>query len=240
MKFATAKEHRDFFQKHGWIEFEGFISDEQLALTNQAIDQVLEERLKVSSGRLGLLSSEKFFLEGRDLWRSNQTLRKLAAQPRFVEISSELIEKKPLRLGYDQLLPGHVKTEFSEPTQQVYSRFLEQTANLEDVSCLKGVVCGLILSLGGNQGGSQEKNSSEGINIFPNQPGRVIFFRPNILINWNDLHNYPGQRFYMIVYTQAFAYYHLQPNDPHTHFLKRIGYIFNDKLNDKLHPIIYR
>jgi hypothetical protein len=240
MKFATAKEHRDFFQKHGWIEFDGFISDEQLALANQAIDQVLAERLKISSDRLGLLSSEKFFLEGRDLWRSNQTLRKLAVQPRFVEISSDLIEKKPLRLGYDQLLPGYIKSEFLAPAQQVYSHFLEQTANLEDVSCLKGVVCGLILALGGKQERVPEKISSDGINIFPSQPGRVIFFKPNLLVNWNDLYNHAGQRFYMIVYTQAFAYYQLQPKDPHTHSLKRIGYVFNDKLNDKLNPIVYR
>lgn len=240
MKFATAKEHRDFFQKHGWIEFEGLISDEQLVLVNQAIDQVLAERLNVSSDRLRLLASENFFLEGRDLWRSNQTLRKLVTQARFAEIASELIEKRPLRLGYDQFFPARIKTQFSQLTHQVYSHFLEQTAHLEDISCLQGVVCGLILALGGKSDVASEEGPSDGIDIFPSQPGRVIVFKSNALVNWNNLYVHEGQRFYLIVYTQAFAYYQLQSRDPHTHALKRLGYIFNDKLNDKLHPIVYR
>ena len=31
MKLSTAKEHRDFFHKNGWIEFEEFLSNENLA-----------------------------------------------------------------------------------------------------------------------------------------------------------------------------------------------------------------
>lgn len=240
MKFATAKEHRDFFQIHGWIEFEGFITNDQLTLVKQAIDQVLVEQLNLSSDQMHKLSSEKLFLHGRDLWRSNSLLQKFVAQPRFVEIASELIEKKPLRLGYDQFLPTCNKIQFNQPTEQVYSHFLEHTANLESVSCLQGVICGLIVALDDKQNVPSEENSAEGIDIFPSQAGRVIFFKPTILVNWSDLYQHVGQSFYLIVYTQAFAHYQLQPQDPHTHALKRLGYVFNDKLNDKLHPIIYR
>lgn len=242
MKFATAKEHRNFFQNHGWIEFEEFISNDQLVLINQAIDQVLAERLNVSSDRLRLLPSDQFYLQGRDLWRSNQTLRKFITQIRFGEIASELIEKKPLRLGYDQLFPGRQPTQISESSLQVYPHFLEHTNTLEAVSCLQGVIGGLMVALGGKQeeDGASEKIPAEGIDIFPSRPGHVIFFRPNVPINWNHLYAHAGQRYYLIVYTQASAHYQLQPQDPHTHSLKRLGYVFNDKLSDKLNPIVYR
>lgn len=243
MKFATAKEHRDFFQKQGWIEFEGILSNDQLTLANQAIDQVLAERLNTPLERLHLLPSEKIYLQGRDLWRSHAGLQKLAIQTRFAEIVAELIEKRPLRLGYDQCFPARHALPLASETASVYSHFLEKTLSLEAVSCLQGVACGVLFALGGKESPTSIEKSTEereGIDVFPSQPGHAIFFQPQVPINWSYLYTHPGQRFYLIVYTLASAYYQLQPQDPHTHALKRLGYVFNDKLSDKLNPIIYR
>lgn len=240
MKFAIAKEHRDFFRKQGWIEFEDFLSADQLVQANQAIDQVLAERLQLHVEQLNQLSSESSYLQGRDVWRSNPFLRKLVTQPRFAEIASELIETKPLRLGYDQVLPAPYSFKFSQPKQQVYAHFIEQTTSLEAVSCLQGVLCGLILALKQPEE-PREGSAVEGINIFSTQSASAIFFQPTVPINWSALFSCrPGERFYLIVYTEAMARYHLQPQDPHTHALKQLGYVFNDKLNDHLHPIVYR
>lgn len=239
MKFATAKEHRDFFQKNGWIEFDEFLSADQLDLTNSAIDRVLAERLNKTPAELRFASSEDLYLQGRDVWRMNPQLRKLVTQTRFAEIASDLIEKKPLRLGYDQLLPTRNKDQKMDDSKHVYATFLEQTANLEAVSCLRDVSCGLVLSLGASQEGVSEL-ASEGIDIFPRKAGNVIFFRPDAPVKWDNLYTHQGERYYLIVYTQATAHYILQPHDPHTHALKRLGYIFNDRLKDNLHPIVYR
>lgn len=242
MKFAVAKEHRDFFQKQGWIEFEGVVTSDQLVAVNQAINLVLGERLNVTNEEgLRLLPSEQFYLHGHDLWRSNPLLRKFVSQIRFAEIAAELIEKKPLRLGYDQLFPARQKqqTLYSKSASQIYTLFLEQTAQLEAVSCLQGLACGLVVSLGG-QDVPQEKTVAEGIDIFPKEPGNVIFFQTTVPIKWDRLYAHPGGRYYLIVYTYASAHYLLQPQDPHTHALKHLGYVFNDKLSDKLNPVIYR
>jgi hypothetical protein len=240
MKFATAKEHRDFFQKKHWIEFEGLLSKEQLALVNQTIDQVLAERLNVPAEKVRLLPSEKFYLHGRDLWRHNLVLQKLATRTRFAELATELIEKKPLRLGYDQLFPECHQPPFSQQTAPVYSHFLERTASLEAVSCLQGIACGIMVALGGQENLPAEHALSKGIDVYPNQPGNLIFFQPRVEVDWGRLYAHLGQRFLMIVYTQAFAHYQLQPQDPHTHALKRLGYVFNDRLSDRLNPIVYR
>jgi hypothetical protein len=238
MKFATSKEHRDFFQKNGWIEFEDFISNEQLALVNQAIDQVLAERLKTSSDRLHSFSAEQFYLHGHDLWRSHPVLQKLATQKRLAEIAAELIEKRTLRLGYDQLFPCASKLQAN--VQNVYMKFLGQTANLQAVSSIQEVSCGLLISLDQGEEEGGEEISSDEPDIFPRKPGHVIFFQPGLDIRWEKIFQHPEQRFYLLVYTQAVAHYQLQPGDPHTHSLKRLGYVFTDRLNDKLHPIVYR
>lgn len=240
MKFAINKEHRIFFEKYGWIEFEDLLSNEQLALANRAVDQVLTARLNVCPEELHLSSNEKFYLQGRDLWRSNAFLHRLTTQMRFVEIGAELIKKKPLRLGYDQLFPACYQMPFFQETSTSYSRFLEQISSLEKVSCLQGIAYGLLFALGGKEKiKSESEIPLEGIDIFPSQPGYAIFFQPHILVNWSHLYKHLGQRFYLVVYTFAAAHYYLQPKDPHTHLLKRLGYIFNDQLNDKLNPIVY-
>lgn len=243
MKFATSKPHRDFFHKNGWIEFDDLLSEEQLSLANQAIDQVLEERLKISKQKLSTVSAEVAYAHGRDLWRSHSGLKKIAVQTKFGEITAELIETKPLRLGNDQvfIMPEKISVS-SEPS--VFSDFLNKTISLEEASCLHGVVSGVVFALNdGNADSVAEKASEqtqEGIDVFPVKAGNAIFFRANVQVNWHCLSMHTGQRFYMIVYTESSSFYRLQPKDPHTHALKRLGYVFNDRLLDKLNPIVCR
>lgn len=239
MKFATAKEHRVFFQKQGWIEFEGLLSNEQLTLANQAIDQILTERLKTTPDQLNLVSSEDLFVKGHDLWRSHAVLRKLATHVRFAEIAAELTEKKSLRLGYDQLFVVQHPFQISQQEPPLYSDFLSKTLSLEAVSCLSEVECGLLFALGGQEDSISE-TKAEGIDVFPHKAGQAIFIHPHLPIQWKNLYAHVNQRFYLIVYSALSARYQLQVQDPHTHDLKRLGYVFNDKLNDKLHPIVYR
>jgi hypothetical protein len=236
MKIAIAKEHRDFFQQKGWIEFENFLSPETVAQFNQHIDQVLSERLE--NQKLTHARSDELFMKGRDLWRSSSDLRKLTCQPRFAEIASELMEKKPVRLGYDQLFPARHTSSYSQ-TGQVYTKFLQLTAALDDISCIRGLLCGLMICLSAPLKNA-ESTPLEEIDIFPSAVGNAVFFQPHIPVDLSQLKEHPDQRYYLIVYTENQAQYYLQPQDPHTHVLKHLGYGFNDKLFDKLNPIVYR
>ncbi|MBA2368126.1 MAG: hypothetical protein H0V82_03775 [Candidatus Protochlamydia sp.] len=245
MKFAIAKEHRDFFHKKGMIEFEEFLASDQLALFNQCVDEALSNRLGKQQENLKLQLSEALYLEGRDLWRSNKQLHKLVTQPRFAEIASELIEKKPLRLGYTQFFPSNFEVQFDRDYKGIYRHFIQQTIDLQSVSCLENVACGLMICLGKPgqaklEAGVKENEEEKGIDIFPWQPGQVVYFQPEVPVDWQKLSRHSGFRFFLIVYTETYSHYLLKPEDPHTHFLKHQGYIFNDKLVDRLHPIVYR
>lgn len=234
MHFVTAKEHRDFFSKMGWIEFAEVLSLSQLEKLNQGIDEALALRFQLSPDQLKYLSSEKLYLQGRDLWRSHLPLRKFLTQPQFAALASELTGIHPLRLGYDQLLPARPEKArlYSAPEEGVYAQFLDTTFSLQEISCLEGIACGVIVSLKGSD--SRETT----LEPFPRAPGHVLFFLPNRPIEWQHLYAYPKGRFYLIVYTHSVAHYRLQPSDPHLHALKHLGYIFNDPLNDRLNPII--
>lgn len=240
MKFATSKEHRDYFNQNGLIEFETFLSPEHVSQLNQSIDQALAQRLNCPSSQLKQMTSEQLFLNGRDVWRVEDKIRRLISQPHFGEIASELLGKKPIRLGYDQLLPARHYAAMKRPS--VYGTFLEQSASLEEISCLDHLLCGLIICLSPETEDSQPTDLPplEGMDIFPSQPGHAIFFQPQAKINLSSLYRHPGQRFYLVVYTQANAHYYLQLRDPHTYALKHLGYIFQDPLKDKLNPVVLR
>lgn len=227
MKFSIAKEHKDFFEKEGWIEFEEIVTDAQINQFNQAIDQALNKRL---NRKLDKVSQEEIFAAGRDLSREHDALRKLVTQPRLAEIASSLVEKKPLRLGYDQLLPAFTPSLFHDLEPQSYEKFINLAGNLEAVSSVNNVAAGVIICLG-------PKSDEEPL-LF--NKGHVVFFNPQAPLALVRLKSHPGQRYLLIVYTEKVSNYILQPEDPHTHDLKKLDYVFNDKLSDKTHPIVHR
>jgi hypothetical protein len=213
MKFTTAKEHRDFFQKQGWIEFEDLISSEQITAIQQQVEQTVMSRLPRSH-----MSLEEGYMQGHDLWRSNSLLRKWATHPKLAQIASELIEKKPLRLGYDQFFPSSLKQ--GQSIHKVSCKTplsLKEIASLEEVSSIDGISCGLMLCLKVADDHNEKTLPPEGINVFPSTQGHVIFFRPTYPVNWGSLFDYPNRAFYLITFTCENAYYEANPYDPHTH-----------------------
>jgi hypothetical protein len=236
MKVAVAKQDRNFFQKKGWIEFEDFLTSDQVVLLHQTIDQALAERLQIPITKLSKQNAAICYLQGHDLWRQHAALHQFVIQTRFGEVINELIGKKILRLGYDQLFP-------SSSQALLYAPFVAHTPSLDAVSSLNGIVCGVMIALEETEqpiAGEEKTHETEGIDIFPSQRGYVRFFLPHLPINWSRLYKGYAERFYLIAYTRSLSFYHLEPKDPHTHALKHLGYIFNSQLTDKLNPIIYR
>ncbi len=225
MRFAVDKNHRDFFQKEGIIEFEGIFTPEQVAALNQGVDQVLSVRCPKER------SYEKLFMAGRDLWRDNEELRKFVIHGRLTDTVAELVEQRPLRLAYDQLFPACP----ARVVDNVYTQFLKQQGSLADVSCIEGILCGVMIPLG--QG--QENEIEEG-NIFSSQLGNAIFFQGTKSISFEQMLKHTGQRFLLVAYASTGAIYRHQERDPHTQALKRLGYRFGERLSDKFHLIVAR
>lgn len=235
MKFAVASEHRDFYQKNQLIEFNDLLSADQLAELNKQIDEHIASKLGIPAYKVKNASPEAQFNAGRDLWRVNEQLKRMITMPKLAEIGSELIEYKPLRMGYDQLFPETKPLFDPFAVKATYSQFVNRQRSLHEVSCLRDIACGLLVCLAG-----PEQMKSETQSIFSKTPGSGVYFNPELSVDFSEIEEYGNHRYILIVYGRGSSVYALNQDDPHTHALKHLGYVFGDKLNDKLNPIIYR
>lgn len=168
MRFTTSFEHRDFFSKNGYIEFEQLISLDECAL------------LRSKTADL-------------DLWRQDPLVKKISLRSQYGEIASELSHKKILRIGFDLLLDHSQTFPLLESSIQPFM--------------------GVLIIL------SEEKM------------GSVLFFEPH----------YPlpkAEKAFLIVYCESKTLYQFKKNDPYTHHLKKLGYVFGDLIKSHTHPLI--
>jgi hypothetical protein len=224
MKFAVDSAHRDFFKNHRMIEFASFFSPEQIEQLYQLIRHSLSSRLNLEKA-----SSAQLFMAGRDLWRTDDALRKLVAKSKLADIAADLTEERAIRLGYDQYLPPPpLHLDKADPDQPYIKLLQRQETTLEAISSFEGLLCGVMIGL--------QPAPHQDSPLFPILPGHVVYFDPTAPLN---LALGKGE-YLLIVYTRAKAIYILQPDDPHTHALKRLGYVFGDTLSDKWHPMLKR
>ena len=231
MKFAIVKEQRDFFNRQGQIEFDALINSQQIEEIQGAINFGVAERLGIPAGLLYKSSPLNTYVSSHDMWRTNPFIKKIVTGQKLAEIASELIEYKPLRLGYDQYFPFD-KVRYSADAP--YTDLFQPPLSLEVRSCLDKVVCGLVICLSGDGATSQEGT------IFPTTPGNGTFFLPHRELDFSTLKGNDVYRYLLIVYVEKATHYVHNDKDPQGHFNKQLGYVFGDRLLDKYHPIVYR
>lgn len=232
MKFATSSEHRDFFYKNGLIELEGLVSPAQLVEINKSIDESLEKRL---AKPLRKATSEEVFSAGRDLWRISDVLKRLSTNSRMAQLATELTGTRNLRLGYEQFFPETKRLFDSQALPGTYYSYVRQQKTLNEISCLQDIACGLLLCLSGTPTETADKQT-----IFSSTPGNGVYFNPQLAIDFNAIELSGNQRYLLIVYAEASSVYLLNESDPHTHALKHLGYVFGDKLHERLNPTVFR
>ncbi len=213
MKYSLAKEHRDFFEKEGWIEFEGLISPKQVQEANAQIDHVQNRQ--------------------RDLHLDIPAVKKIAVLKTIGEIGTELMRIKSVRLGYDQLLENdpHDKA-FGKGVNRYLN--LPEGKNLREISCLQGVNFGALVCLKNDLPDDQKKNP------FPTQPGHVAFIRPEHPLSFKILAFPLPQRYLLIAYAVPNAVYIAQELDPYGYHMKELGYVYGDKLKEKHYPTVVK
>lgn len=101
MKFALAKEHREYFAQNHYIEFDEVLTGKEIATLTKHVRELLKLRLKQKGGS-SIASPHEFFLLGRDLWRDDPTIQKILFQRKLGETAASLFKQPLLRLAFDQ------------------------------------------------------------------------------------------------------------------------------------------
>ncbi len=129
--------------------------------------------------------------------------------------------KALMRRVYAEIALGLVDKDY---LRLVYSQTLvspltaEQT--LQDISSFSMLEVGMIIVL-----------ESESV-----KPGSGIFLTPDC-----PFERLPSfTKGVLVVYAAQESRYIFNPNDPHTHYLKKLGYGFGDNLNVTTHPLLYK
>lgn len=184
MKFAISQDQRDFFRKNGWISFSDLLDSKELDSLKAGIEVALKPAPRKS-----------LFQQGRDLWRKDERIKKIVQSRRLVDFAFELVQKKPIRLAFDQWIPANSK-------------------EINEHSSINNLLGIFIISLADGSGS---------------------FYLPS-----TPLPSFENDPCLMIAYCDKYSQYLYEEADPQVHFLKSLGYVFGDRLNDQLHPILLR
>jgi len=223
MRFSLSSDHKNFYEKNGFIEFEKLLKPEAVIALQHEIDSTLCSRLKVTPIRLAELSSQVIVQSGFDLWRDNIEIRKTLFKVIFSEIAAELFRAKFLRAGFDQYLTTGAGSD--APFNQILS--------LNDLSCARPLLGALVICL-------SDTDLNRSTYPIPCQSGNGVFLSADKKIDWNELLEQRNLRLLVLTYASKKTFYSLEKNALHTHDWKKLGYVFGDLLNDHFHPVLYR
>ena len=229
MHFAMARQHLDFFHQHHYIEFEDLLSPAEVQTLSQELIKTQGMHHHTAPENLAKIDLNSLYLSGYDTWRNNPTIKKFVLRRELAEIASNLTKESPLRIAFDQVFSS---SENSTP-------LFEKPLPLYEMSCIQGIVCGCILQLSP----SSEQNppeTNEDFTPIPKKAGSGIFFRPELPLSLDYLLHTPNMLQLLIVYAENNSLYTYLETDPHTHTLKKLGYVFGDRLRNTTHPILFR
>ena len=215
MRFKIVGDHRNFLAKEKMIEFEDVFSLEQIVSLSHVVDQALAQK---SRQLIETQSPDQLFKVGRDLWRDNSEIQQFVCNKRFAEIAAQLFDQKFLQLAFTQVFRSKAQTGLT----------LLPHSSLEQVSCIQPLAGAALIRL-------QEGEASS---LLPKKRENVVFITPDHLIPWNVLCQDQDQSFLLIAWAPARAVYVLEKQDLHTHEMKKLGYVFGDRLKGSLHPIL--
>ena len=223
MRFSITADHRDFFAKNQFIEFEGMLTSEQAAALKKNAEETVAKRLKLSPEKLKQSPAPQIYQAGYDLWRDSDQIKAVTQKNSFASLAAELSQSLPVRYAFDQ---------YFSTTKCTVSPY-DVPFTLQEISCLKPLTCALLLPL-------QDLPTPPSFFPIPLKTGSGLFLTPSFSVPWPQLFSTPGLCFLLIAYAANKTFFSADTRDPHAVSLKKLGYVFNDLLKDSLHPLLHR
>lgn len=217
MRFKITGHHRKIFETQKYITFENVLPITLVQEASLQADALLSKRL---NHLIETTSAPELFKLGRDLWRQDETLKRLVHNRALAQIAGELFGHSALQLAYDQLLRTTSQPGYPGAT----------TLSLQEISCIQPLAGAALIRLSG---------TSETYPLLPAKSEDVVFLSPTLSLPWELFFQEPQHSFLLIAYAPFKALYVLEKRDIHTHQLKKLGYGFGDSIHPPEHPLVY-
>lgn len=103
--YLLTKEDIDFYQKNGFIKLKQVLDEETLDYFNTEVSKVVHEKNPLLKKPMEERNTfEKAFIQIGNLFRINETIKKLVLSKRLGKIAAELMKVDGVRLYHDQAL----------------------------------------------------------------------------------------------------------------------------------------
>jgi len=153
----------------------------------------------------------------RDLWRKNSVLKEFLIR-KMGPIALALSGKKQLRLALDQGMHPEGMP--------------KKATALKDLLSIQGLKIGLVIA---ENPVRAAKISPLGLSPLPTTSHHVLFFRPDILLDFPSI----SSNLYFAFFCLPNAVYIHNKKDPLTNYLKDLGLNFGDVLKNETHPLLF-
>lgn len=160
MKTVVTSQQISHFALFGWIEFEQFLTPDEVASIRSAALSTLAKRLKTD---LKKLSRFDLYLQGRDIWRDDSFLKHFFCKERFSSTVCTLTKNQSIILACDQWIPS--KKNFDP-------------LHLEDHLSFQNLICGCLLILDGAKEGFARFFSPDRFSIVDETQMLIAFGSP--------------------------------------------------------------
>ncbi|OGN64474.1 MAG: hypothetical protein A3E80_03435 [Chlamydiae bacterium RIFCSPHIGHO2_12_FULL_49_9] len=206
MKSSISSQQAAFFTKNGYIELEAGIDSKEIFAHARALLKKRDPK--------GL----DLYKAGRDLWREDDLLKKALIQ-KLAPLALALSPRTQVQLAFDQWIPEGLSW--------------DKVCACKDLFSVQGLEIAFILT---DTTHSIAKRPPLGIVPLPSNAETILFFRPNLILNWPKLPK--DIPLYLGAYAAPDGIYIENPKDPSTNALKSLGYGFGDHLKNETHPLI--
>ncbi len=153
---------------------------------------------------------------GRDIWRNTPVLQNFLLRT-LAPIALTLTGKNSLRLGCDHCF--------------LREELPKKKGTLKELVSIQGMaICAAIAE----NPIMPKRPSPLGILPEPTKSNHVLFFKPDLILDWPSVSN----NLYIVIYALPNAVYVHNSHDPFTNNLKAFGYHFGDVLKNEFHPAI--
>lgn len=230
-----------FFFRHGYLEVEMPIREEDCRLLASSLAEIIRLRLSYSTTKL---SSLQLLFGGRDLWRESPTLGRMIRKGPISELVTSLWwPQGGVRLLYDQLISfTPLATEASD--NSFFRSLHEGSFTLSRYSAFSDIIGGLALCLECKeiedmQEVDEENKGKISSRFLSVKVSTITCFSEKCRICFPKAGQGGAAMWYLIVFGKERSRYILNEKDPHVYRPKRLGYFLNDTLTSDRHPFIH-